>query len=247
MNQSQLYSAYDRNPGPVVNFITYLRDLYGLQRHGFLLDMGCGPGRLLEPLSESGWKVTAYEPDQDYTSAARAVIRGLTEARFGQGGFRNLEEDSTYDLIAAINGPYCYVLDAAHRREALARCARALRPGGVIFLELLNFFWVLKNYREPPPLTVEIDGVTVTRTVHQDFDYHRGIMTHRTQYSWVGASGAKQSARKTYRTAMVSYSEIALFLEDAGFDNVHTFNSFNDRAPERLAGGKIMVSARWHP
>jgi SAM-dependent methyltransferase len=247
MNQSQLYGAYDRNPGPVVNFITYLRDLYGLQRHGLLLDMGCGPGRLLAPLSESGWKVTDSEPDSDYSATARAVIRGLPEARFSQGGFRDLEEDANYDLIASTNSRYCYVLNAAHRREALARCARALRPGGVLFLELLNFFWVLKNYREPPPLTVEIDGVTVTRTVQQDFDYDRGIMTHWTQYGWDGASGAKQSARKTHRTAMVSYSEIALFLEDAGFDDVHTFNSFNDRAPEQLAGGKIMVSARWHP
>ena len=43
---------------------------------------------------------------------------------------------------------------------------------------------------------------------------------------------------------MVSYSEIALFLSDAGFQDVHTFNSVDDRTPAPLTGRKILVSAR---
>ena len=244
MDQSQLYSLYDSDPGPVVGFIEYLRELYSIPRPGRLLDLGCGPGRLLVPLSGSGWTITAYEPDPDYAAAAREVAGHLPDVQFHQRGFLDLDEESAYDLIAAVNGPYYYVREASSRRDALARCARALRPGGVVFLELSSFSWILKNYSEPPEVTMEIDGTTVTRTAHHEFDYHRGLMSHHDRFDWVDGAGEEQTASKTHRMAMVSYPEIALFLDDLGFEEVHTFNSLEDRAPGLLVGRKILVSAR---
>lgn len=244
MKQSQLYSLYESDPGPVVEFIEYLRELYSIPRPGKLLDMGCGPGRLLGPLSESGWTVTAYEPDTDYVAAAQEVTAHLPDVQVHQRGFLDLEEDSAYDLIAAVNGPYYYVLEASDRRDALARCARALRPGGVLFLELSSFPWILKNYRDPPEVTMKIDGITVTRTAHHEFDFHRGLMTHHDRFDWVDGAGEERTATKTHRMAIVSYPEISLFLADVGFEELHTFNSPEDREPAPLVGRKIMVSAR---
>ena len=244
MKQSQLYSLYDSDPGPVVDFIEYLRDLYAIPNPGTLLDMGCGPGRLIAPLGRSGWTVTAYEPDPDYADAAQEVAGRTPDVQFHQRGFLDLEEESAYDLIAAVNGPYYYVLEASSRRDALERCARALRPGGVLFLELSNFPWILKNYREPPEVTMEIDGITVTRTGHHEFDFHRGLMSHHDRFDWVDGSGEERTASKTHRMAIVSYPEISLFLDDLGFEEVHTFNSRADREPGLLVGKKILVSAR---
>jgi len=206
--------------------------------------MGCGPGRLLAPLCESGWAITAYEPDSDYAAAAQELAHQLPNVQFYQRGLLDLDEDSAYDLIAAVNGPYPYVLNASDRRDALARCARALRPQGVLFLELSNFSWILKNYRDPPALTIEIQGLTVTRTAHHEFDFHRGIMSHHDRFDWVDASGQARTARKTHHMAMVSFTEISLFLDDLGFEEVHTFNSLADREPGPLVGRKILVAAR---
>lgn len=43
-------------------------------------------------------------------------------------GFEDLSARRAFDLIAAVNGPYGYVLDMAVRRNVLQRCAAALRP-----------------------------------------------------------------------------------------------------------------------
>ena len=44
--------------------------------------------------------------------------------------------------------------------------------------------------------------------------------------------------------ALVTFSEIAFFLEDLGFWEMRTFNSYTDRESARLTGEKLMVTAR---
>ena len=241
MKQSDLYRLYDREPEPIVDFLAYLRKAYDIPRPGHVLDMGCGPGRLLGPLVDAGWVVTGYEPDPDYAEAARDALG--SRGRFVQGGFLDLNEIQAYDLVIAVNGPYSYVLDPASRLEALRRAARALRAGGVLLLELSNFHWILKHYREPSVLEADIDGVHVTRTAKHDIDYHRGTFTHYDRFTWVDQDGVPREALKTHRMAMVPFQEIEFFLREAGLEDVRTFNEFSDREPAELTGRRMLITA----
>jgi SAM-dependent methyltransferase len=245
MDQSQLYTISNTaEPTPIVEFIAYLRDLYGLPRSAHILDMGCGPGRMLGPLSRAGWEVTGYEPDPDFAVAAAKQAESLAGVRVVGGGLVDVDEESVYDLIAAVNGPYSYLLETPQRRNALTRCARALKPGGVLFLDLANFWWILKHYRAPEPVRFEVDGGEVLRTPRHELDFHHGHWTHHDHFAWLDASGEERSATKTHAMAMVTFSEIAFFLGELGFEEVHTFNSYEDREPAPLAGHRVMVTAR---
>ena len=178
----------ETDAGLVVEFMKFVGAEYGLPDNPTILDIGCGPGRLLESLSQIGWAVTGHEPDPDYAPAARETIDGLPGAEFSEAGFSDLNACAAFDFIAAVNGPYSYLLEPDARRDALQRCARALRPGGVILLDLSNFLWILKNSREPSEVRVEVDGVEVKRLAEHRFDYHQGVMTHQDSFSWVDAS-----------------------------------------------------------
>lgn len=243
MDAARLYTLYDGDPEPIRAFLAALAEQYDLPRGLGVLDMGCGPGRMLRPLAGLGWRVTGYEPDPDFAAAAERVAAELDGARVVRGGFDALEEEGRYDLIAAVNGPLSYVLDMGARRDAIARCARALRPAGVLFLDLANFWWILGNYRAPPVLEYEVDGVTVTRTAVHEHDFVRGVLTHVDTYRWSDADGDHE-ARKTHRMALLGPAEIDLFLADAGFVDVRTYNSWDDRVPVEPDGRRIRVAAR---
>lgn len=244
MDQSQLYQLYDREPGPIVEFLEHLRTTYGLPRPGTILDMGCGPGRLLAPLAAADWTVVGYEPDAGYAPAARERLRGLRNGRFRQAGFLDLDETEAFDLIAGVNGPYYYLPTPSERRQALERCASALRPGGVLFLEFSNFHWILKNYREPPTTEIDVDGVEVRRVADHRIDYHRGTLTHTDRFTWRDDSGTVRVVTKSHRMALISYPELAYFLDEIGFDDIRTYNGFEDREPSELTGRNILVAAR---
>jgi SAM-dependent methyltransferase len=206
--------------------------------------MGCGPGRLLAPLTESGWSVVGYEPDPDYAGAAEAKATELPGGRIRRAGLLDLDEIGAFDLIAAVNGPYSYLLEPEQRREALDRCARALRPGGVLFLEFGNFYWILKNYRAPAAEEFNAEGILVTRTAHHDIDFHRGTFVHHDRFTWVDESGVQQVVSKTHRMAIVSFPEVAYFLRELGYTDIRTFSSYEDRNASELTGRRVLIAAR---
>lgn len=244
MKQSELYRLYEAEPEPVVSFLQYLREAYGLPEPARILDMGCGPGRMLRPLAEAGWVVTGYEPDPDYLRAAERVAEEVSGVSVRPGGLLDLDAHEAFDLIALVNGPYSYLLDPAERRDAIGRCARALAPGGVLFIEVANFPWILANYREPPRLELDVEGATVVRTARHDIDFHDGLFVHHDRFEWTDADGEARSVEKTHAMAAVSFPEIRHFLLDAGFEDIRTFDSLTARTPARLDGRKIVVAAR---
>jgi SAM-dependent methyltransferase len=260
MDQAQLYSLYETDPSPVVAFLRFLASSYALGpdssgSHGpgssgarmAVLDVGCGPGRLLVPIAGLGWTVTGLEPDPEYAAAARRAAQGIEGVRVRDGGFAEIDEENRYDLIAAVNGPFSYVPGASARCDAVARAARALRPGGVLFLHFSNFWWILRHYREPPEQTKTIDGVTVLRTAEHRIDYHAGTFTHVDTFRWREVDGSQHQRQKTHVMYMLGPPETERLLDEAGFIDVRTFNAYQDREARRLTGKRVLIAARRPP
>lgn len=243
--QSRLYALYDSDPSPEVEFLRFLVASYDLPDPPRMLDVGCGPGRLLGPLDDLGWAVTGLEPDPDYAAAAIRTVRALRHAEARRGGFGEIgSRAGEYDLIAAVNGPYSYLLTFRERREAIENSFRALRPGGVLFLHYSNFWWILRHYREPEPLQIELDGTRVTRTAFHDIDYHIGRFTHHDVFRWTDSDGESRTVTKRHQMAMTGPPEVEGLLQAAGFHAIRTFNDYADREPAPLHGQRVMIAAR---
>jgi len=244
MDQARLYALYETDPTPVVEFLRWLAADYGRTGELEVLDVGCGPGRLLGPLTALGWRVTGLEPDPEYAAAAREKAEALRGASVRTGGFENIAAENAFDVIVAVNGPYSYVLTAEARRAAVERCARALRPGGLLFLHFSNFWWILRHYREPPEQTLTVDEIIVTRTAEHEIDYDAGRFTHVDTFRWVDAEGRSRCLSKTHTMWMVDPPATKRLLREAGLEDVRTFNDYDDREAARLAGKSVLIAAR---
>lgn len=243
LSESDLYLFYDGDPAPIVEFIAWLAASYEITGNFSVLDIGCGPGRLLLPLAALGWNVVGMEPHDDYAAAASRLANGHENVEVRTGGFDDLAADGEFNLIAAVNDPFAYLLTAAERIDALTRCFAALRPGGVLFIDIPNFLWILKNYREPRPLAAEVSGQSVTRRARHEFDFHDAIWTHVDEFE-IGSGDRTSRASSTHRFAMMSFPEIAGATSEAGFKELRTYSSYSARGPERLVGPRIMISAQ---
>jgi SAM-dependent methyltransferase len=155
--------------------------------------------------------------------------------------FLELEAESVFDVITAINDPLAYLLDPGERIEALQRVYRALRPGGMLILEIKNFLYKLLYHTECEEETLVIDGERIVHIMQHDIDLHHGTWTHRDEYLIEGKSTLLS---KKHTVAIISPSELCYAIDQAGFVDLQTFNSYEATRSERWNGRLLLLSTR---
>lgn len=102
-----------------------------------VLEIGCGAGGMLGPLSRYG-TVQGMDIDLEYLGYCRS--RGFTRLLCGSGHDLPFP-DATFDVIALFD-TIEHIPDEA---KALAEVRRVLRPGGTVFVSVPAYEWLWSN------------------------------------------------------------------------------------------------------
>lgn len=238
---TELYNLFDSDGSHIVNFLEWLAKTYDLPTELDILDVGCGPGRTLQPMAARKWRVVAMEPNIDYHEEAARIASELDAVTVMNGGFGEIAQEHAYDMIVAINAPFTYLLSIEERVDALRRIHTALKPNGVVFLDMPNFLAILKNYETPhPSLTESPSGDLIRRQIEHDIDFHACTFTH-TDLFYVNDELKDQQVHKM---AIMTPQEAQYLLKQANFGEMMTFNGFGARENQHLHSIRMMVAAR---
>lgn len=241
----QVYEAFDKSPEPVIAFMQWLVRSYNLFEAPFVvLDMGCGPGRLLTEFTRLDWHVVGMEPEPDFYEEAATLAAHSANMSVRQGGFNDITDVETFDLIAAVNGPFAYLLTREEQVDALERAYRALKPDGILFLDIPNLLWFLKHEPELMSQRKIVNGTEIEFVEHNEFDLHEATFTQTNEYTVKPPNGDHQIIYETHEHAIISLPHLVELVSAAGFVELRTYNSFESRGNERLTGDRIMLSAQ---
>ena len=137
--------SYDRSinwSARVAREVPVLTDLFGPPGEGGILDAGCGTGHQACALASGGYRVVGADASEEMLEIGRRTAKEKgVRVEFVHSLYANL-----YDKAGGgFDGLYCIgnALAAAGSRdacaEALAQFAECLRPGGRLFIQVLNF------------------------------------------------------------------------------------------------------------
>ncbi|MBI5211260.1 MAG: class I SAM-dependent methyltransferase [Elusimicrobia bacterium] len=120
----------------------------GLKRGAAVLDLCCGPGRHSLPLARKGLLVTGLDYSRAYLGEARAKARrARVDARFVRGDMRKLRFAAEFDAAVNLFTSFGYFDKWRDNAAVLAGLARALKPGGLLLMEMMNADWLKGHFR----------------------------------------------------------------------------------------------------
>ncbi len=110
-----------------------------------LLDLACGTGRHAVLLAKRGAFVVGVDKTEAYLREARVKARRLSNCLFARGDMRRLPFNGEFDAAINLWTSFGYFAKASDDIKALRGVARALKPGGLFLIDLLDFAWVKKH------------------------------------------------------------------------------------------------------
>ena len=146
----------------------------GLRPGDSLLDMGCGRGRHAACFAAQGLKVTGIDLSAESIAEARG---NCPQARFEVHDMREPFAQGTFDAVVCLFTSLGYSPDHTDDLRALRAAADALRPGGVLVLDLLNGAIIRHELVEEDrqmegggrfTLQRRIEGDTIIKDIHVD-------------------------------------------------------------------------------
>jgi len=128
-------------------------------RGGIILELGCGSGLLTRYLVEAGHRVVATDASQAMLALARQTAPGAQVRQLV------LPDDSLpeCDAVVSIGHVLSYLADESAVERALGTTADAIRPGGVLALDLCDLRYGELRRDEPNSSRIDDDWAIVTQ------------------------------------------------------------------------------------
>jgi SAM-dependent methyltransferase len=100
-----------------------------------LLDVGCGTGVFLQAAIAAGIDGYGIDAAPEMIDMAR---QRLGDDRVRVQRMQDISETGTYDVICALSWTIHYCQTESELRDVLIRCRQALKPGGILLLQVAN-------------------------------------------------------------------------------------------------------------
>ena len=150
------YGGYADHCAPaILELLAPVREL----PDGLVLEVGCGSGALTRHLLAAGLHVVATDASPDMLSLARDALGASADLRqLALPG----DPLPAADAVVSTGHMLSYLPDAAAIEAALAAAADALRPGGVLAVDILDLDYGSIRAGERPFAKVEADWAIIT-------------------------------------------------------------------------------------
>jgi SAM-dependent methyltransferase len=187
----------------------FIDDRLGLQKGAVILDLACGDGRHAIELTRRGYKVVGF--DLSLAMLARAseeAEAAQQKLNFLHGDMREMAYESQFDGIYNWGMSFGY-FEEEKNFAIVQKLHRALRPGGVLLLDVCNRDYIAP--RQPNMMWFEGEGCICMDETNLDFITSR-LKVKRTVMLEDG-----RTRELDYSIRLYGLNELGKLLHEAGF------------------------------
>ncbi len=138
-----------------------------------ILDLCCGHGRHAIPLAKKDFQITGFDFSEHLLQrAAQAAEESGVTLRLIHGDTRQLPFEDEFDAVISMFTAFGYFEQEEDNQKVLSEVFKALKPGGVFLMDVLNREHLLKNW-QPKRWSKQTDFILLEEML---FDFFRGVL-----------------------------------------------------------------------
>jgi ubiquinone/menaquinone biosynthesis C-methylase UbiE len=200
-----------------------------------LLDLACGHGRIANSLAERGVRVTGLDATPLFLDLARKdAAERAVEVEYVEGDMRSLPWSERFDRVLSWFTSLGYFSDEENR-QVLAEAHRALRPGGLLAVEMNNLLRLIQVYA---------DETITERGEDKMIDRHRfDIQTSRSLDERTIIRGDKKRTFQ-FSVRMFTPAELREWMLAAGFLEAVAYGDDGEPLTPEHEGRRMTVVGR---
>lgn len=188
------------------------------QSKGILLDIGCGAGGYALALAKLGYSVDGIDYDSSMIDIANKKIKDQTlSLSFKQGNMLDIDMLDVYDGIYCIGNTLVHLPSEQSVFEALGKFYDALKPGGSLIIQIVNYDRILDQNVENLP-TLRADNLEFIRDYHFNGTKIEFLTTLKTN---------EGTNKNTVDLLPVRQNDLFKMMNQIGFYEVRSFGRFD--------------------
>jgi len=209
------------------NFVEAVFDRFAAAPLKTVLDLGCGTGGHVLPLSARGYDLTGVDLSQTMLDHAqrKAKEEGVSVV-FLHSDLRDVEVGHSFDAVISMFAVMGYQTTDRDLAAAFATARRHLDKGGLFLFDIWNGAAVTAsppeaNSREFPDSLSSPGGGTVIRSTDPVLDEARQVVAVTIRVHHVSPQDEKMESEELHTVRYLFPDEAESLLRDAGFKVVH--------------------------
>lgn len=240
---ANIVQLYDLEHDEFTDDIDFLLELAGYGK-GPILELGCGTGRVLEPLAREGHRVAGLDSSEAMLQAATRRMASFADVSLQRGDMAVIGhvEGGPFGLIFASLNSIMHLTSQDRQLDMVRSSYAALMPSGRLVIDTLNPTIGQLNHlldtthREGSWQTD--DGTFIDKWGHRQAGADSQLIDTLIWYDHMHADGTYQRTRTRFDLRYIHQSELELMLGIAGFADVDWYGSYSlnpwDAEAERI-------------
>ena len=217
-----------------------------------VLELACGTGRIVLPIAQAGYQVTGLDRSPHMLAIARRklaqeALEMRDRLRLVEGDMSGFALDQQFGLIIIAARSFQALLTRAQQRSCLEACARHLKPGGCLALDVFNpslsRLARAGGVDETPDEYAGPGEEAIRETGHTDYDLANQSLRWRSRQEWHDVAGTKQVREYVCDLHYFFRFEMEWTLEACSFEVEALYGNF-DRSPFTADSPEMIFVAR---